>query len=321
MVKQTKARPLIISLILIVTWLSSSVGASAQSETGYDLVDAVNNLRALHGLAPYKIDPWLMAYAQQHSDYQAATQTSTHEHSDGSLSLDLGLKENVAAGDVGVVTVAIVVNEIWVDWGHRHILVDYATGEIGAGVVLATNGMVYYTVNIRAGGEALAVATNAGTVATSADATVPFVPLITSTPAENGAIFHTVGSGQTLWSIAKSYGITVDELRSLNAMASGSTFIYSGQKLLIRPTQPATSVSPIETTPLLIQTSNTTTSPYTETATPGETAIPSPAFTGAPAGILSDSSPSNKNMSVMILFFIGIVGLLIAVIFDNRKSH
>jgi uncharacterized protein YkwD len=141
----------IFPLIPITIFLSPSFNAYAQSETPYDLVNTVNELRALNGLEPYQVDPWLMAYAQEHSEYQASLQTGTHEHSDGLVSLDIGLLENVAGGTAGGVTVAMVVYVIWADWGHRNTLIGYPSGAIGAGMALSENGQVCYTVNVRPG--------------------------------------------------------------------------------------------------------------------------------------------------------------------------
>lgn len=225
MFRQIKISSNILFLALIAVLISLPHDVLAQGETGYDLVNAVNDLRALHGLAPYTIDPWLMEYAQEHSEYQASLQSGTHQHSDGSLPQDIGLIENVAGGDKGVVTAAIVVYEIWVDWGHRHTLIGYSTGEIGAGVALSENGQEYYTVDIRPG-EEVVLTPISGTA-------VSFDPLVTNTPNEDGSIIHIVKYGETLWSIAQSYGVSVDDIRRLNGMAGDATVIQIGQNLLI----------------------------------------------------------------------------------------
>jgi LysM repeat protein len=220
------------ALVLIcfgsILWLTLPGAALAQNETAYDLINTVNALRAAHGLAAYQVDPWLMSFAQEHSDYQAAIQTGTHQHRDGTIPWDIGLQENVASGDAGIMTVAIVVYQIWVDWGHLHPMIGYLTGEIGAGIALGADGQVYYTIDIRPGQAVPGDTPEPG-------ATASFVPLLTSTPDESGAIFHVVGTGQTLWSIALSYGLTANDIRQLNGMAPDNTFIYVGQRLLIRP--------------------------------------------------------------------------------------
>jgi LysM repeat protein len=44
--------------------------------------------------------------------------------------------------------------------------------------------------------------------------------------------YHTVRSGETLWGISRRYGLTVEELRSLNNFSPGGT-IYPDQRLLV----------------------------------------------------------------------------------------
>ena len=60
------------------------------------------------------------------------------------------------------------------------------------------------------------------------------VPVEVATPQEDGSIIHTVKEGQTLWSIAAAYDITVDQLRLLNHLPEDSDVIYEGQKFYIR---------------------------------------------------------------------------------------
>lgn len=299
-------------VVLLAASLSLPNGTSAQSETPYDLVNAVNSLRALHGLEPYQIDPWLMVYAQEHSEYMAALGTGTHLHSDGTLPQDIGLQENVASGDDGVVTVAIVVNEIWVDWGHRHILIDYLTGDIGAGIALSDNGQVYYTIEIRPGEEVVTATREPGT-------SVPFIPLDTSVPSEDGSIIHIVRPGETLWGIAEFYGMTVDDIRRLNALADGSTLIHPGQQLLIRPADTSTQRFTEETSSISTQLLNDTAVPLTETALPTEAEVPSLSFAMMPTSIPSEIPQENKGVSWGVILTMGLLGLVLAAILGFMK--
>ena len=60
------------------------VRAAALSASAYDVIAAVNQVRASNGLAPFEINGALMAAAQAHSDYQAATGSISHTGSGGS---------------------------------------------------------------------------------------------------------------------------------------------------------------------------------------------------------------------------------------------
>jgi len=297
-------------LVLMAVWLSLPLDVSAQSETPYDLINAVNELRALHRLQPYTIDPQLMAYAQEHSEYQAAIRTSTHIHSDGMKPLSRGLEENVASGDVGIITVPVVVYEIWSDWGHRNIMIGYADGEIGAGVAITDTRQIYYTVDIRVGEEAVAVATVA-----------PITALQTSMPGQDGSVIHTVGYGQTLWSIAVAYGVKIDDIRRLNSIAADSTTITTGQKLLIRQ---AGSLSPVPTGE-----SGSTVNPSPIITAASATAAPSAtgqsaaalSATAEPTRAPSEASPERNRTGLLVAVGIGILALSIAAIIGFFPAH
>ena len=45
---------------------------------------------------------------------------------------------------------------------------------------------------------------------------------------------HTVSSGETLYSISRRYGLTVEKIRQMNKLAEGAA-IHPGQKLLVSP--------------------------------------------------------------------------------------
>lgn len=300
----------IMLLGLAASWLSPPQPARAQSESGYDLIDTVNFLRASLGLAAYTVDPWLMTYAQQHANYIDSLNSGTHIHSDGTLPWDSGIQENVAGGTAGYVTAAVVVYQIWVDEGHYKVMAGYPSGSIGAGVAYsADNDQTYFVIDVRP-------AAAEDSAASAPAATAGFVPYTTSTPQADGWIVHIVAEGQTLWSIAISYGTTVNAIRELNGIAADSTVIYVGQALKIIQAAaviPATQAS--DATPAG-QYAAATNVPPSATPQPSPTATPPPSPTpsSTPASWLERLPPERVNGAI-VLVIIGVVGLFVVIRF------
>jgi len=78
-------------------------------------------------------------------------------------------------------------------------------------------------------------------------------PLPTDTPPVPGALTYTVQAGDTLYSIAKRYNVTVDEIMALNGITD-PTAISVGQVLTIRPgAVPPTTPGPPQETVHIVQ--------------------------------------------------------------------
>lgn len=60
------------------------------------------------------------------------------------------------------------------------------------------------------------------------------VPAAPVAEAESGAAYHTVTQGQTLWGLARQYGVGLDELIALNPQLKNPNLIYVGQKIRVK---------------------------------------------------------------------------------------
>jgi len=320
--------PFILLIFLVIFSVPAIEPVKAQTENAYDLINTVNALRASKGLDPYNVDSYLMSYAQQHAEYMASIQYSTHTHSDGSIAWQSGIQENVAEGTEGIITSAFVVYQIWSDWVHWHVMVDYASGDVGAGVALGDDGMVYYVLNVRAGDTVQPVVptTSSGSaMPTSSGTRTPTLDLIAamikSTPAPDGSITHIVGYGQSLWSIAIAYDMKIDQIRSLNGLAQGSTTIVTGQQLLIRPAFTQTATLSPEEAATRTKTVEPTEIPPTATMKPTNTLIPSATPTLVALPIQETEPKRTQNSAAIAVTGISIVGLLVVVIFGFVRSR
>jgi len=254
-----------IALADVSTTLSEQVNAN-------DLIAAVNSLRISSGLPAYTVNSILMQVAQDQANYMAATGQVAHRPGLTQRILDAGYPlagdlsqggfraENITAGNK---TAAQAVQGWTGDALHLNTMLSPNLTEIGAGV--AKVGNTYYMVidcaQPTTSGQSQAYTPNPDAQAGESFSSNDFiVPIVTSTPDENGLVYHEVQYGQTLWEIAVTYGVKIDEIRALNNLGPG-TDIYPGDKLLVRKDAPpptATAISAVVTVltdPILVVTS------------------------------------------------------------------
>jgi LysM repeat protein len=84
------------------------------------------------------------------------------------------------------------------------------------------------------------------------------IPVIQNTARPDGDVVHQVRYGQSLWSIAITYGTTIEQIRRLNNLGDSNT-VYEKQVLLVQKgaTQPAPpTVGSIQTTATIFSTSS-----------------------------------------------------------------
>jgi len=266
--------------------LALHVASNMTQSSANDLIAAVNALRVANGLPPYTVNSILMQVAQDQANFMAAT---------GQVSHRSGLTERILAagyplaGDLsqggfraenitgGIKTAAQAVQEWNGDALHTNTMLSPNLTEIGAGVVKV--GDRYYMVidcaaPINSGVPQSFTPTAAGATVESFGPSDFIIPVTTSTPDENGLVFHEVQYGQTLWTIAIGYGVKIDEIRALNNLGVG-TDIYPGDRLLVKKVAPPVVVtSTLEASIVLTETIKIITTTNIPTQTPFVTETP-----------------------------------------------
>ena len=332
LVNQTMQKiPYLIVILLLLLGLmldTSAVSAQASSATG--VVAAVNDFRASNGLPHLQIDPILMAVAQAHSDYQAATGTITHTGSGGSRPKDraaaagfgggatIFISENIAGGIN--LTIQDAIYQYWQDQLHLSTMLNPASVYIGAGV--AVNGdYVYYTVDVGYYSGAPAAGSTVHPPQGNGDdqpTALAYDPFIVSTPREDGAIIHVVGYGQSLIGIAKTYEVELDDILQLNGL-NMSAIIYPGDKLIIKTPDAVLDAltltpSPSETVPAASPTNTPTArvEVVKNSPTPRSTFTPVPTESPTPTAIQPPISTERQQLVIgviimALLVFLGVV--------------
>ncbi len=269
---------------------------AASAVNGYDLVSAVNSLRAANGLPAYNVNSILMAIAQNQADYLASTGgVYGHIGPGGTRPIDRAIaagypvsggyfSENWLAGNYSSAS-SVVYSSGWADAAHQGTMLSPNLADVGAGV--ASDGKTSYFV-IDAGLSTKSKPPSGSGTAVIVTGTAPsqeptIAIAVVNTPDQNGNIYYTVLPGQSLSQIAAAYKTTVNQIKLYNNLTSDT--IYNGQKLFIAKagTTTPTSVPATATRDLSTFTPLPTFVISTDTPTATETPVPV-APVSAPAG-------------------------------------
>lgn len=99
-------------------------------------------------------------------------------------------------------------------------------------------------------------------------------PQYTATPSPSGSIIHTVVEGDTLFGIAITYEVDLDELRRLNAGTLGPNDLLSiGQEIVVKPGAGGAAL-PTPTPEVAVQPPTTSQTPTVQPVIPGGAATP-----------------------------------------------
>jgi LysM repeat protein len=216
-------------------------GAVSRSE----LILAVNTLRVSHGLPALIEDPIINAVAQATAETMAANNMSWHIGDVRGRIAAAGYgggatvwaTENFAVGSSGIGIDEIM--QMWSDPDHMRPAVNPAYCHVGAGVAQAPDGRYYYILQAAytseyACGEYIPMpGDNPGSgVNPAPPVSQIIIPVKIATPDADGRIYHIVQAGQSFWSIAIAYQITIHDLEVWNNLFR-DTDLWVGQKLFI----------------------------------------------------------------------------------------
>lgn len=206
--------------------------------SAYELILAMNTLRVSYGLPPLVEDPIINAVAQATAQTMAANNMSWHigdvrgriaaaGYGDGGT---VWATENFAVswnGGMGIDEIMAV----WADPDHMLPAVTPAYCNIGAGVA-TVNGKTYYILQAAyvSGKECGSYTSVAGAGVSPGSGLI--VPVQIATPDAEGKIFHVVQAGQSFWSIAVAYQVTIQDIETWNNITRDIP-LQSGQRLFI----------------------------------------------------------------------------------------
>ena len=218
--------------------------APFQQVSAYELILAMNTLRVSYGLPALIEDPIVNAVAQSTAATMAANNMSWH----------IGdVRGRIAAAGYGgggtvwatenfaVSSSGMGIDEImaaWADPDHMRPAVTPAYCHVGAGAAQTSDGRIYYVLQAAYVSGQECGSSSPGGVPQPGAVPIPnpvsqlIIPVKIATPDPEGKVFHEVQAGQSFWSIAIAYQITIRDIEVWNN-TSRDTPLKPGQRLFI----------------------------------------------------------------------------------------
>jgi LysM repeat protein len=212
--------------------------------SAYELILAMNTLRVSYGLPALIEDPIVNAVAQSTAETMAANNMSWHIGDVRGRIAAAGYggggtvwaTENfaVSSGGWGVDEIMAA----WADPDHMRPAVEPAYCHIGAGVAQSADGRIYYILQAayvsgqECGSSSPAPGGNPQPGSVPNPVSQLIIPVKIATPDAEGKTFHDVQAGQSFWSIAIAYQITIHDLEVWNNLSRNSP-LRAGQRLFI----------------------------------------------------------------------------------------
>ncbi len=215
--------------------------------SAYELILAMNTLRVSYGLPALIEDPIVNAVAQSTAATMAANNMSWHIGDVRGRIAAAGYggggtvwaTENfaVSSGGMGIDEIMAA----WADPDHMRPAVTPAYCHVGAGAAQTSDGRIYYVLQAAyvSGQECGSSSPSSpGGVPQPGAAPIPnpvsqlIIPVKIATPDPEDKVFHEVQAGQSFWSIAIAYQITIRDIEVWNNL-SRDIPLKSGQRLFI----------------------------------------------------------------------------------------
>ena len=220
---------------------SHNAAPSQHQVSGYDLIAAMNVLRMSYGNAPLIEDPIVNAVAQTTAEIMAAGQLSWHIGDvKGRLAAagygggrTVFATENFAIGSANITIDEIMV--MWADFEHMRPATTSHYCHVGAGTATASNGMTYFILQAAyisgqpCEGQSPMPTLRPGETPVAYG---PITPVELVEPDQDGNYLHTVKPGQSFWSIAVAYGVTIKDILRWNNLPENYV-LRTGDKLFI----------------------------------------------------------------------------------------
>ena len=305
---------LFVFVFLVATLNFRVPPVSASTVSAAEMISMVNSIRTgVYGLPALIEDPILNSTAASTAYQMAVSGVCAHIG---------GARDRIAAAGFGggatifatenmaCATSATIdwIRQVWADEQHMYPMVKSSYTHVGAGTYTASSGTTYYVLHAAyvAGGSGSYTASTSSSsysAAATPDLSNFVQPVITSTPDNDGNIYHKVLYGQSLFAIATWYGVTVGKIKELNTLTSDS--IYEGQSLLIsiRPT-PSITPTRTATVPQPTRTPSATRPPATQAPTVTITPTAKPSLGGVLANV-------NRQYLGLGLLAISAIGFLV----------